>query len=79
MMRVQIDDVRLVFGRENRGRVGRGEQLTFPNSVKVIFACLRLTTGHRNNARPYSYGSSCGPSAAWDDLRPMLITRVTDL
>lgn len=47
---------------------------TFPYSVKVIFACLRLTTGQRNRARAGS--DSATP---WLDLRPTAIVRERDL
>ena len=61
MVGAEVNDIYLMSG-ENAVQYAasdaqRGPWHTFPYSVKVIFACLRLTTGHRNNARPGSSGT----------------------
>lgn len=76
MVRVEVSDVYLGMTSVQRTapRTQREPWHTFPYSVKVIFACLRLTTGHRKRAR--SGSSAIYP---WLGFRPTDIVRDADL
>ena len=52
--------------------------LTLPYSVSVIFACLRLTTGHKKRALWVTKGVKLEGRACLD-LRPIVTALVTDL